>query len=94
MLGYKCYFSLINVLKSNNISRAAKCKLNKAVTCGAETCVVNKSAKKTTVMTLERKMLRKIFGPVLEDNQWRIKKNAELEKLFKDANFGTFTLMP
>jgi hypothetical protein len=41
-------------------------------------------------MTIERKMLRKIFGPVLEDNQWRIKKNAELEKLFKDANFDAF----
>ena len=41
-------------------------------------------------MALERKILRKIFGPVLEDNQWRIKTNAELENLFKDANFGTF----
>jgi len=41
-------------------------------------------------MAFERKMLRRIFGPVLEDNQWRIKKNAELEKFFKDANFGTF----
>ena len=46
LLGYKCYFSLINVLKSNNISRAAKCKLNKTVTCSTETCVLNKSAKK------------------------------------------------
>jgi hypothetical protein len=68
------------------VSRAAKCKLNKTITCGAETCVVNKSAKKTTLMTFERK----IFGQVLEDNQWLIKKNAELEKFFKDANFGTF----
>ena len=48
LLGYKCYFSLINVLKSNNISRAAKCKLNKTVTCSAETCVMNKSAKNNT----------------------------------------------
>ena len=46
LLGYKCHFSLINVLKSNNISSAAKCKLNKTVTRGAETWVVNKSAKK------------------------------------------------
>jgi len=44
-------------------------------------------------MAFERKMLRKIFGPVLEDNQWRIKKNTELENLFKDANFGTVHLL-
>jgi len=45
LLDYECYFSLINVLESNNIPRAAKCKLNKTVTCSAETCVVNKSVK-------------------------------------------------
>jgi len=48
LLGYKCYFSLINVLKSNNIPRAAKCKLNKTVVCSAEICVVNKSVKNNT----------------------------------------------
>jgi hypothetical protein len=36
------------------------------------------------------KILRKIFGPVLEDNQWRIRENTELEKLYKDVVTGTF----
>jgi hypothetical protein len=29
-------------------------------------------------MTSERKILGKLFGPVLEDNQWRIRTNVEL----------------
>jgi hypothetical protein len=67
LLGNKCNFSLINVLKSKYKSRASKCKLYKtvtrpAVTYGAETWVINKSAEKT-LKTFERKVLRKIFGP-------------------------------
>jgi DNA-directed RNA polymerase delta subunit len=37
-------------------------------------------------MTSERKILRKIFGPVIEDNQRR----SELEELYSDVNIGTF----
>jgi len=49
----------------------------------------NKSAEKT-LMTFERQIQRKIFGPVLEDNQWRMRLNVELEKLYKDVNIPTF----
>jgi hypothetical protein len=94
MVGNKCYFSLINLLKSKNISRVAKCKLYRTViwpvlTYGAETWAINKSDERK-LMTLERKMLRKTFGPVTEDNQWRIRTNSELEELYTDINIGIF----
>jgi len=45
----------------------------------------NKSAVKTP-MTFERQKVRKIFEPVLEDHQWRMRSNVELEKLYRDVN--------
>jgi hypothetical protein len=39
-------------------------------------------------MNFERKTLRKIFGPVIQDIRWRIRTNVELEKLYKDFNTG------
>jgi hypothetical protein len=52
MLGNKCYFSLIILLKSKNISTVAKCKLYKTViqpivTYGAETWATNNSDERT-----------------------------------------------
>ena len=38
LLSNKCYFSSINVLKSNSISRATSSKLYKAVTCPVAMC--------------------------------------------------------
>jgi len=55
------------------------------VTHGTET-----SQLKKTIMTFERWILRKIFGPVLEENEWRMRSNVELEKLYKDVNIPTF----
>jgi hypothetical protein len=34
-------------------------------------------------MTLERKILRKIYGPTKENGQWRIKINEELKIKYK-----------
>jgi hypothetical protein len=38
---------------------------------------MNKLAEKTLI-TFERKILGKIFGPAMEDNQWQIRTNVEL----------------
>jgi len=35
-------------------------------------------AKKEMLITFERKILRKISGLVIQDNQWRIRTNTEL----------------
>jgi hypothetical protein len=39
-------------------------------------------------MTFQRKILRKIFVPVIEDIPRRIRTNIVLEKLYKDLNTG------
>jgi len=33
-------------------------------------------------MIFEMKLLREIFGPRLEDNQWRMRRYAELKKMY------------
>jgi hypothetical protein len=38
---------------------------------------MNKSTEKTLI-TFERKILRRIFGPAIEDYQWQIRRNVEL----------------
>jgi hypothetical protein len=40
-------------------------------------------------MTFEKKILRNIFRPMVEDNQRTTRTNIELEKLNKDANIDT-----
>jgi hypothetical protein len=38
----------------------------------------------------ERKILRKIYGPVKENELWRIRRNDELEDLIKRENIVRF----
>jgi len=49
------------------------------VTYGGETWTVTNKTEKM-LMTSERKILRKIYGPTKENGQWRIKTNLELIK--------------
>jgi hypothetical protein len=58
-------------------------------TCSAEMWVMHKSGGKT-LMTFERKTLRKIFGEGIEDSQWRKRRNVEPEKLCKGVNIDIF----
>jgi hypothetical protein len=37
-------------------------------------------------MVFERKVLRKIFGPTVENGIWRIKTNQELDKIITHKN--------
>ena len=41
-------------------------------------------------MTFERKILRKIFGPVIEESHGRLLMNISLEELYKGVNISTF----
>ena len=40
-------------------------------------------------MTLERKILRKIYGPTKENGQWRMKTNEELRTKYKSQDIVT-----
>ena len=41
------------------------------------------------LMTWERKILRKIYGPTKENGQWRIKTNEELRTKYKSQDIVT-----
>jgi hypothetical protein len=41
-------------------------------------------------MVFERKILRKIFGPKIENGIWRIKTNQELDEIMKRKNIINF----
>jgi hypothetical protein len=43
----------------------------------------------STLMTLEREILRKIYGPKYEQGVWRIRSNLEIQKLYKSLNIVT-----
>jgi hypothetical protein len=47
---------------------------------------------KNKLRYFERRILRKIYGPIkISNNPWRIRTNAELEKLTKGADIVRFT---
>jgi len=58
------------------------------VTCGAETWTLTSKIEKM-LMTWERKIMRKIYGPTKENGQWRIKTNEELRTKYKSQDIVT-----
>ena len=42
------------------------------------------------LFTFERKILRRIFGPVLDQNRWRRRFNHELMELYREPDIGRF----
>jgi len=46
------------------------------------------------LMVVERKILRKIFGPTYENGSWPMKTNRELDKLIKHKNIINFARLP
>jgi hypothetical protein len=91
--GNDCCFALQRILKSKSTSRKAKlaiCKkvIKPVVTYANETWVLTKKDE-ALISTCERKVLRKIFGPVNERNVWRIRSNQELRCMYQDLDLVT-----
>jgi len=59
--------------------------IRSAVTYGAETWTLASKTKKM-LMTWERKIMRKIYGPTKENRQCRIKSNEELRTKYKSQD--------
>jgi hypothetical protein len=84
------YYALGPILKRRSISQSIKIRLCKtfirpAVTYGTETWTLTSKTEKI-IMTLQRKILRKIYGPTKENGQWRIKTNEELRTKYKSQD--------
>lgn len=90
----KAYFALSAILKSNCVHKETKLKIYKtiirSILCYAsETWTLSKETE-AKLGIFERKILRRIFGPVQENMQWRIRYNNELYKLYRSFDIVTF----
>jgi len=87
--GNKCYFSMLNLFKSNYITRKTKIKLYKTlirpvVSYGCETWSLRKN-KEEKLDIFERKILRRILGSVrTSEGLFRLRTNEECIQQFKD----------
>jgi hypothetical protein len=85
---YGCYFSLIKLLKSRAVARNTKVRMYRTiirpvVTYGSETWCLTANDERS-LRTWQRKVLRKIYGPVYDNGIWRIRTNKELMVLYQE----------
>jgi sorting nexin-29 len=90
----ECFHGLRTHFRSHLISRKTKTLLYKVlvrpvVTCGSETWMLTK-ADERSLGIFERKILRCIFGAVLENGQWRKIYNFELYKLYDEPDLTKY----
>jgi hypothetical protein len=80
-------------MRSGNIHRKTKIMLYKtlirnALRYGCETWVLPQKSE-NALRVLERKILRRIFGPVNDNGQWRIRYDHEVYELYKEPDLVT-----
>lgn len=86
----RCYYGLLKYFKSRLLTHNTKIRLYKTLVkpvlmYGSETWVLTK----TDILKLhifERKILRKIYGPINDNGTWRLRYNAELYQLYKSPD--------
>lgn len=90
----KAYFANIRLLKSRLLSKTTKLRIYKTLirpvaTYGSETwnLTVNDANR---LRVFERKIVRRIFGPLCEHGEWRIRNNAEIEQLLNKEDIVRF----
>ena len=89
-LANRCYYGLSRQLSSRALSRRTKTTLYKTLILpvllyGAEAWVVTQSDA-AALGVFERKVLRKIFGPLRVGDDYRIRMNHELYELYDDID--------
>jgi len=87
MMGNKAYCANRQLVNSSLISRSSKLQIYHTLvrpvfTYGSESWTVTMEEERTLAV-FERKILRKIYGPVKENELWRIRRNGELEVIIK-----------
>jgi hypothetical protein len=93
--GNHCYYAYGKLMKSRTLNRSSKLKICKSlirpvVSYGCEAWTLA-NRDEQYVRTFERRISRKIFGPVQnEDGSWRIRMNHELNELIENADIVRF----
>jgi hypothetical protein len=89
----KAYFSLLAVMRCKDIHKKTKVMFYKTLihavlTHGSETWTLSKKSE-NVLSIFERKIFRRVYGPVKDNGQWRIKYNKELYELYGKTNLVT-----
>jgi hypothetical protein len=93
--GNECYYAYGKLMKSRAVKRSSKLKVYKSVirpvvTYGCEAWTLT-NRDEQHLRIFERRILRKIFGPVQNENgSWRIRMNYELNELIGNADIVRF----
>jgi hypothetical protein len=90
----RCYFGLVAQLRSRLLSRKTKVTLYKTLirpvlTYASETWTLTKQDE-NRLDAFERKILRRIYGPIKDGEVWRRRNNAELYGLYQDVSVVKF----
>jgi hypothetical protein len=91
--GNRTYYSLLPVFKSRTVHRKTKFTLYKTIVrtvlaYGSETLTL--TAKSSEALDIfERKVLRRICGPVKDGEEWRIRTNDEIYNIYKAPSIST-----
>ena len=89
-LANRSYFGLMNLLKAKNMSRKHTVTINKTLikpilVYGVETWVMRR-ADELRLGAFERQILRRIYGPICEEESWRSRYNNELYHLYGETD--------
>jgi hypothetical protein len=88
----KTFFSILSIFKCNDVHRRTKIRIHKTVIrptllCGSLTWTLSQT-EANVINSLERKILRRIFGPVNEQGLWRIRRNDELKQIYRELEIS------
>jgi hypothetical protein len=93
MLANKAYFSRVALMRSGDIHRKTlimlyKILIRSVLMYGCETWVLSQKSE-NALRVSEIKILRRIFGPVNDNGQWRIRYNHEVYEVHKEPDLIT-----
>ena len=93
MAGNTSYYSVLPLLRSKTVSRTTKIRMYKtttrpAVLCGSEAWCLTANGDKN-LRIWERKVLRKIFGPICVAGYWTSRTNEEVRQLYRELDIVT-----
>lgn len=94
ILGNRAYYANLNLIKSRLLTKSTKVKLYKTlirpvVSYAAETWTLN-NGDENALRIFERKIMRRIYGPICESGLWRIRSNIEIDQILKGEDIVRF----
>lgn len=90
----RAYFALLKTLRSRSITRGTKLVIYKTLirpvlTYASQTWTISRQ-NENSLLIFERKILRRIVGPVRDGDGWRIRRNREIYERYGDMDIVKF----